>query len=441
MSTEITAPVTIATVSITAPVTTAPISVVAPVTLGAVGPAGPNSVTSATTSDGTATLSLSSVTAATAEVTGTLTANHIHGNLAGNVYAHVRAGEALAKGDPVYVSGFHPGTSTAIVSKADADDAAKMPAVGVMDAAVAHNINGHMVITGVITDVDTGSYAVNTELYVKSGGGLTATPPAARAQPVARVERSNNINGAVLVKVNGLSASDPTPSTLVRRDASGGARFGDLETNTITASGIVTTGQVEFNGTDAGDSMGFNMVNYSYGTGAAEAHRAALGSGGVGDALFLSQTPEAARTTLGVISRVMTANVYATSTTPVAIPALTFPVVANKTYRIEFGFAMQSWAASGYQVTMNHPNLNRVGNGYSFLLHGANFKLVTLNATSTSLNRDTAGNPNGTMGMTGYAYIRPTASGNVTFTTSHQTAGSTLSIGPLAGSGILVTEL
>ena len=238
------------------------------------GPAGPSSVTSATTSDGTADLSLAAAT-----VSGTLTASHIHGNLAGSVYAHVRAGEALLKGDPVYVSGFHNGTSTAEVSKADASNAAKMPAIGIMDANLAHNATGHMVITGTITDVNTAGYAVNAELYVASGGGMTATPPTARAQPVARVERVNANNGAIIVKVNGLSASDATASTLVRRDAIGGASFVDLNVTTLAAAGISTTGQVEFNGTDAGDSLTFNMVNYTYGTGAASAHRIALGLG------------------------------------------------------------------------------------------------------------------------------------------------------------------
>lgn len=183
------------------------------------------------------TFTASDVQATTATVSGTLTADHIHGNLAGSVYAHVRAGESLAKGDPVYVSGSH-GTGAnliAIVSKADASDPLKMPAVGVMDAAVANNANGHMVITGTISDINTATYSVNAELYVAEGGGFTATPPNAYAQPVARVERSNTNNGAVIVKVNGLSAISPTASTLVRRDSSGVSDFntinlGDLHT-------------------------------------------------------------------------------------------------------------------------------------------------------------------------------------------------------------------
>ena len=207
---------------------------------GAAGAAGPNSVTSATTSDGTANLSLSNVTTATATVTGTLIADHIHGNLAGSVYAHVRAGEALAKGDPVYISGSH-GTGAnliAIVSKADAGDPLKMPAVGVMDAALTHNASGHMVIVGQVYDFNTAAYPVNGELYVAEGGGLTATPPLYRAQPVARVERSNTNNGAIIIKVNGLSAYSNTGNTLVRRSASGDATFSALQ---FPSEGIGTT--------------------------------------------------------------------------------------------------------------------------------------------------------------------------------------------------------
>ena len=283
------------------------------------GGGGSNSITSATTSDGTANLSLANVTTATAEVTGTFTANHIHGNLAGNVYAHVRAGEELAKGDPVYVSGSHGSGSTliAIVSKADASNAAKMPAVGIMDAAVANNDNGHMVITGIITELATNAYSINAELYVAAGGGMTATPPTALAQPVARVERSNLNNGAILVKVNGLSASDATGNTLVRRTSGGGASFtnptfGDgfqiTEAGGTDTFGMrsATADTWSMYGPDYGDVMSFSKAgiinfspsNFTYGTGAAAAHRTALGAGATGSALFTAATPAAARTTL-----------------------------------------------------------------------------------------------------------------------------------------------
>jgi len=166
-----------------------------------------DSVTSATTSDGTANLSISNVTTATATVSSLLTANHIHGNIAGTLYTHVRTGEAVSKGDPVYVSGFHNGTGQAIVMKADASDAAKMPAIGVMDAAYAQNVSGaNCVIAGTITSVDTDDFSVNSPVYVGDGGGFSETIGTI-PQQVGIVERSNQNNGAFVVTNNKVISS------------------------------------------------------------------------------------------------------------------------------------------------------------------------------------------------------------------------------------------
>lgn len=191
------------------------------------------------------------ITANNVTVNDILYADHIHGNLAGSVYAHVRAGEALAKGDPVYISGSH-GTAPnliPIVSKADASNSAKMPAIGIMDAALANNASGHMVITGTIADLNTAAYSVNDTLYVASGGGLTATPPVASSQPVARVERSNANNGALIVKVNGLASNGGNgvsdTNKLARFSSTGGiSQTGGTMTDTTyagTASFTSTT--------------------------------------------------------------------------------------------------------------------------------------------------------------------------------------------------------
>lgn len=316
------------------------------------GGGGSNSVTSATTSDGTANLSLLNVATATATVSGTLTAPHIHGNLAGSVYAHVRAGEALLKGQPVYVSGFNNGTSTAEVSKADASNAAKMPAIGIMDADLAHNATGHMVITGTITDVNTAGYAVNSELYVAAGGGMTATPPTALAQPVARVERVNANNGAIIVKVNGLSASDATGSTLVRRTSDGSASFtGVTVEGVIDVDGAFTAdafdGAVTFG---QGASVAFNALTYTYGAGAAAAHRTALGGGATGVSLFTAASVKAANETLLRTTKIKTTQTNRTlSTTFTTDSDFTIPVTAGQTYRVEFAFYTTAAAASGFK--------------------------------------------------------------------------------------------
>ncbi len=174
---------------------------------GDTGPAGPNTVTSATTSDGTANLSLSNVSTATATVSSLLTANHIHGNLAGTLYTHVRTGEAVSKGDPVYVSGFHAGTGQPIVMRADASDAGKMPAIGVMDADYLVNVSSaNCVIAGTITSVDTDAFSINSPVYVGNGGGFSeniGTIP----QQVGIVERSNQNTGAFVVTNNKVISS------------------------------------------------------------------------------------------------------------------------------------------------------------------------------------------------------------------------------------------
>jgi hypothetical protein len=316
---SVTANLTTNVETITATIVVEDETIVAEINTAARGPSGPAGsavINAATQSDGTADLDLLNVETVTATVSGTLTAPHIHGNLAGSVYAHIRAGENLAKGDPVYVSSSFGSGSTLIpiVSRADASNAAKMPAIGIMDEAVANNANGHMVITGTITELDTAGLTVNAELYVAAGGGMTATPPTARAQPVARVERANANNGAVIVKVNGLSASDATGNTLVRRTSTGGASFGPLttgplsataissDTHSITSSaGTTITGPLTLSGTGsnalsasysntisltgttgvtiAGGTLTLNSSGFAYGAGAAAAHRTALGLG------------------------------------------------------------------------------------------------------------------------------------------------------------------
>jgi hypothetical protein len=104
-------------------------------------------------------------------------------------------------------------------------------------------------------------------------------------------------NKASQTQVDGIETAigdatpDATPDTLVLRDGAGSASFANLGvTGTITAGGISTNGQVEFNGVDAGDSLTFNMVNYSYGTGAAAAHRTALGLGTTDSPTFAGAT-------------------------------------------------------------------------------------------------------------------------------------------------------
>jgi hypothetical protein len=132
--------------------------------------------------------------------TGVATLPHIHGALAGPVYIHCRngTGSTLAKGTPVYITGNVGDTSTVIVAAADAANLAKMPAIGILDAAISAGADGHLVISGEITAMDTNGYAINSALYVANGGGFTTTAPTNK-QPIGRVTRGNSNTGALVV--------------------------------------------------------------------------------------------------------------------------------------------------------------------------------------------------------------------------------------------------
>lgn len=136
----------------------------------------------------------------TLAATGLATLPHIHGALAGPIYIHCRngSGGTLAKGTPVYITGNVGDTTTVIVAAADAADLNKMPAIGILDAAIASNADGHVVIAGEITAMDTNGYAVNAPLYVAEGGGFTTTAPTNK-QPIGRVTRGNSNTGALVV--------------------------------------------------------------------------------------------------------------------------------------------------------------------------------------------------------------------------------------------------
>jgi hypothetical protein len=238
------------------------------------------------------------LTVSDAAVTGTLTAAHIHGNLAGSVYSHVRneSGGVLAKGTPVYVTGFSVGQSRPLVGRADSASAATMPAIGILDEELANNASGHCVITGIIENIDTSGLAVNAPLYVASGGGLTATAPDVRAQPIAIVERVNVNNGAIIVTpaaTNGSLASQSAASVSITGGSIGG--LSSLSAGAITAStsatvtsataststttgALVVTGGVGVGGAVfAGSNSSFNGVTIGRG-GSAQVSAIAIGT-------------------------------------------------------------------------------------------------------------------------------------------------------------------
>ena len=133
---------------------------------------------------------------------------------------------------------------------------------------------------------------------VSGGAYIDLTDATTVNLPSVNTPLSSALSGKAATSHTHLSAditdatSAATPSTLVRRDASGNASFGQIFSFTLTVTGGTTFGDASL--------IQFDAVEYYYGTGAAAAHRTALGSGATGDALFTAVDAPAARTTLGL---------------------------------------------------------------------------------------------------------------------------------------------
>ena len=138
-------------------------------------------------------------------------AGDIIGDLRGSTLFKAQAGEALSKGSVVYISGISGNTT--VVSKADANDAAKMPSFGVAAEAVSANNPVDIYTFGLLSGLDTSSYSEGDELFVSNTAGtLTDTPPAgesSKLQKIAKVTRSHASAGSIFIMGAGRSNAVP----------------------------------------------------------------------------------------------------------------------------------------------------------------------------------------------------------------------------------------
>jgi hypothetical protein len=142
----------------------------------------------------------------------------IKGDLDGGIRFTVQAGEALSKGDVVYISGA-AGDNT-IVSKAQANSASTMPAFGLMLSDVANGASGQVVTFGNLygsggAALDTSAFTVGDTLYVSAttAGGFTSTPPTGEnnlLQNIGKIIRSASSNG--VIKVGGAGRTNAVPN-------------------------------------------------------------------------------------------------------------------------------------------------------------------------------------------------------------------------------------
>jgi hypothetical protein len=109
------------------------------------------------------------------------------------------SGGSLAKGTPVYITGTVGATNVLTVSAADAANAAKMPSTGLIHSTLGNNEFGHVIVTGLLTNITTSPIdgvtpTSNQTVYVKPGGGLTLTKPTG-TNLIQNVGKVGKVNG------------------------------------------------------------------------------------------------------------------------------------------------------------------------------------------------------------------------------------------------------
>lgn len=154
--------------------------------------------------------SLSGITASSTDTLTNKTLDSFTNTIeADTIHIQVRndSGSPIAKGTPVYVTGYNVGQELVTVAPADASSAATMPAIGLTETELLNNSNGAVDALGRITGVDTSSYSEGDILYVsETAGALTDTAPTGTAvvQPIATVLRSNASTGVLAVSAQGV---------------------------------------------------------------------------------------------------------------------------------------------------------------------------------------------------------------------------------------------
>jgi hypothetical protein len=107
------------------------------------------------------------------------------------------SGVSIAKGDPVYVSGFNSTSGKPEVTKLT--NTMNYPMLGLAKSTFATTTDGVIIISGIFSNVATSSYSAGNILYTGTSGGLTATQPTTGGTAVGVVAKSHATTGVIIV--------------------------------------------------------------------------------------------------------------------------------------------------------------------------------------------------------------------------------------------------
>ena len=231
---------------------------------------------------------------------------------------------------------------------------------------------------------------------------VSITAPVAAKQVIKRNAGNTLwVNEAIVSADVSDATNDATPSTLVRRDASGNAEF----------VGLTVTG-----GTTFGDEslIQFDAVEYYYGAGADAAHRTALGAGTTGETLFGAADAGAARAALGIQTKTGTSTGLAAVGTADITGLTGYDLEANTWYKLELQYLWTS-TSSNFQINFvttgtflrgaTTPAIGQANSGAAALSTS-----IFINDTSFQL-RGNVGENRTNIPAFGYAYFRTGTAG------------------------------
>lgn len=108
------------------------------------------------------------------------------------------SGETIPEATPVYVTGFNTKTTIGVSLPATTQ-----PVLGLTKSDIANNADGIVVVSGVMPGINTSSFTAGSILYIKNGGGLTATRPSDGAAAIGVCAYSDSSNGIIVVEAKG----------------------------------------------------------------------------------------------------------------------------------------------------------------------------------------------------------------------------------------------
>ena len=169
------------------------------------------------------------------------------------INARNESGSQIDAGTPVYVTGYSGGGARPLVAPADADDPAKMPALGLALETATTGNNIRIASYGVYENANTGVFSEGDELYVDVvAGKLTATRPSGNStkiQKIGQVLRSHASAGTILIQGAGRSNDIPNLSNLnvFIGNTSGVGTTRQLQYSDLSDVGYVTANTISVN--------------------------------------------------------------------------------------------------------------------------------------------------------------------------------------------------